>query len=463
MRLSIFEQLPLLPAFSSHIHGRELAAMGELLDRMPDELVLVHNDLLAGKPTSPNGRPGLTADQVLRTLVAKQMNGWSYNQMAFYLSDSQSYQAFCRVPFGNRAFSRAALQQNIKRLRPETIELINRKLLKLAGEDKIESGRKVRVDCTAIEANVHEPSDSSLLADWVRVVCRLLGQGAETFGLVVVDHTRRARRRALGILNAKSVVDREGLYRDLLRVTRMTQDEARRAVVRLELWEGSDPDLRRLAVDLAEVLTAFLAMCEKLIEQTETRVFRGETTPAAEKILSVFEPHTDIIIKDRRDIVYGHKVCLTTGASSLILDCVILDGNPADSTLAVPMVARLKEIFGRVPRQVAFDGGFASRANLETIREMEVQDVAFSKRRGIEISQMARSSWVYKRLRDFRAGIEGGISFLKRCFGWDRCNWSGLPSFKAYVWSSVLTANLLILARHQMAAAEAAARAVASG
>ena len=111
--------------------------------------------------------------------------------------------------------------------------------------------------------------------------------------------------------------------------------------------------------------------------------------------------------------------------------------------------------FGREPRQTVFDGGFAAKANLAAIKALGVSDVVFSKRRGMEVSDMARSDWVYKRLVRFRAGIEAGISFLKRSFGLTRCTWRGLRSFKAYTWASVLTANLLTLARYRLKPATA--------
>jgi IS5 family transposase len=177
-------------------------------------------------------------------------------------------------------------------------------------------------------------------------------------------------------------------------------------------------------------------------------VLQGETVPASDKVVSIFEPHTDIIVKDRRETHYGHKLCLTAGASGLVLDCVIESGNPADSTLAVKMIERQVDIFGRPPRQAAFDGGFASNDNLAAIKALKVEDVSFSKRRGLAISDMVKSTWVYRQLKRFRAGIESIISFLKRSFGWERCTWRSLESFKAYTWTSVVAANLLLLARH---------------
>jgi IS5 family transposase len=160
------------------------------------------------------------------------------------------------------------------------------------------------------------------------------------------------------------------------------------------------------------------------------------------------KPHTDIIIKDRRETLYGHKVCLTTGASGLVLDLVVQRGNPADSTLAHSMVVRVASVLGKTPKQVSFDGGFSSRANVHAIKAMGVQDVVFSKHVGLDVADMAKSQWVFRQLRNFRAGIEGAISFLKRTFRLGRCNWSGFESFRAYAWGSVLACNLLVVARH---------------
>jgi IS5 family transposase len=187
------------------------------------------------------------------------------------------------------------------------------------------------------------------------------------------------------------------------------------------------------------------------MEQTQRRVLGGEKVPASEKLVSLFEPHTDIIVKDRRDTLYGHKIFVTGGASGLILDCTVEAGNPADSSMALPMLQRQEALYGRPPRQAAMDGGFASKDNLDAAKALGVEDVCFQKKRGLKVSEMTRSSWVYKRLRDFRAGIEGLISFLKRAFGLDRCLWRGAESFASYVQASVLTANLLTLARHLLA------------
>ncbi len=147
----------------------------------------------------------------------------------------------------------------------------------------------------------------------------------------------------------------------------------------------------------------------------------GRTKPASLACRS----RTDIIKKSPRETVFGHKVFVSTGASSLILDCVVERGNPADSNYVQPFLERHRQLYGKVPRQSAWDGGFASAANLSWAKEQGVQDVAFSKKCGLTVESMVRSSWVYKQLKRFRAGIEGCIGTLKHTFGLHRCTWKG--------------------------------------
>jgi len=262
--------------------------------------------------------------------------------------------------------------------------------------------------------------------------------GDMVYADLVPDHSRRAKKRAMGVLNAKNDKIRTKHYRDLLKVAKKVAADAEGVRERLATKATSITALATWAE-----LGHYLPLARRVIEQTERRVLLGEKLKPDEKLVSIFEPHTDIIVKDRRETYYGHKLAITGGASGLLTDLVIEEGNPADSTIAEKMIARQQEIYGRVPRQAAFDGGFASKPNLASIKELGVKDVAFSKKRGLEVSNMTKSTWVYKRLRDFRAGIEGMISFLKRCFGLTRCTWRGLQSFKAYAWSSVVTANLV--------------------
>ena len=440
MRKKLQHQSPLVYPFIDHEHAEELRKISEIIDRLPYAGGLVYEDLVRDVADVNNGRPGLCGDQVLRLLILKQMNGFSYHEFAFHLADSRCYRAFCGFGIDEKAPSKSTLQANLKMILPQTVEVINRLLLAVAQEAGVEKGRTVRFDSTVVETNIHHPTDSSLLWDSVRVLARLLDRGRDLADVPVTNHTRRAKRRVLGILNAKSSAQRTPLYRDLLKVTRET-------VVMAEKMASALKDIAR---GLAAELNHYASLARRVIDQTERRVLRGESVPSPEKVVSIFEDHTDVVVKDRRETNYGHKIYLATGKSGLLLDCVIEDGNPADSSLAKELVERQKCFYARAPRQVAFDGGFASRVNLKDIKVSGVKDVLFNKKRGLKVLDMVKSTWVYKRLRNFRAGIEGIISFLKRCFGLDRCMWRGEESFRSYVWGSVLSANLLILARHSM-------------
>jgi IS5 family transposase len=447
MRKIVHKQLVIVQPHFEHEHALELQTISDLLEEVPQTTELVHKDLIRGLLDPEAGRNGMTAEQVLRALVVKQMNDFSYEELAFHLADSRSYRNFCRLGIGDGAPSKSALQRDIKKLKPETLEAINRILMGLAQKKGIEKGRKSRIDCTVVESNIHHPLDSSLLYDCVRVLCRLAQRAKESFDIdvAVSNHTRRAKRRALGILNARSDKKRNKLYRDLLKVTRKTVGEAERVVRSLRRMKGAD---LTAALGIIAEFEIFIPRVFQVVSQAERRVLNGEMPPPEEKIVSIFEAHTDIIRKDRRDTYYGHKVVISGGASGMVTDMMIVKGNPADSSLAVPMVERHEEIFGCLPKQASMDGGFASKPNLSDIKAKGVEDVAFSKKRGLKISEMAKSAWVYKRLRDFRAGVEGIISFLKRCFGLGRCIWRGFESFKSYAWSSVISANLLLMARH---------------
>ncbi len=451
MRTTVQDQPPLLGGFVVHSHGEELAEMDRLLREKPGLLELVNEDLQRGCQNPGTGRRGMSAEQVLRVLIVKQMTQCSYRKLAFHLADSQSYRSFCQLGFFDASPTRSTLQSNMKRIRAETLDQINHGLLGVAKAARVEAGRRVRVDATVVGTNIHVPTDSSLLYDVVRVLSRLMKRGQKLFGVQGEWHTRRAKRRALEVLNSKDLLTRRKAYQDLLMTTRRTMRAAQAAADGLNQVKPSGLLGEDIAKALASDLGQYIDLGETVVHQAEQRVMKGNTVPQDEKLFSIFEPHTDIIIKDRRAVQFGHKVTLTTGKSSLILDCVIEEGNPADTTLATRMIQRQSELYERPPRQASLDGGYASKVNVAAIKGMGVKDVAMHKKRGIDISEMASSAGVFKVLRNFRAGIEGGISFLKRCFGLDRCLWEGYASFKAYVWASVLAANLLMLARHRIA------------
>ena len=430
--------------YPDHDMGRVLALMSRLLDEHPEFLEWIAADVDRGGASSV-GRCGLPCEVILRCGILKHLWQSDYRELEFVLVDSVSARRFTRVdPL--RSPKRSALQRCIGAVRAEVWERINRVLLGRARDDKIEAGRKVRIDSTVTETHILDPSDSQLLYDAVRVLSRLLARGREKLGpdaFPFHDHRRAAKRKKWKIPKAR-MKRKVKLYRELLAVVRRTLRYTDGALAAVEGREEPWLDAWRTQV------AHYRDLAGAVVRQTVRRVLRGEKVPAEEKVVSLFEPHTDIIRKGGRRVQYGHKVNLGSGASGLVFDAVVEAGNPADSSRCLPMIERHAAIYGSVPEQVACDGGYASKANLAEAKALGVRDMVFHKKRGLKATDMASSPRVYGRLRNFRAGMEAVVSYLKRCFGLGRCNWRGLEHFRAYVWSAVVTHNLWMIARRKL-------------
>ena len=440
VQTSIFE------AYAEHEIGRELKAMSDWLDQHIDLLDWVAADVKQ-RNVEETGRKGLSIESVLRCGILKQYRQLSYEDLVFCLMDSTSCRTFARLSMAWFP-KKATLQSCISAISDVTWEQMNQRLLRSADKAKKEQGKLLRIDSTVTESPIHAPSDSTLLWDSVRVLVRLLERAeALAEGVTTIayrNHQRVARKRARSICYTRGRREKAALYRDLIRVTRNSLRYAEEARVQLlavipyepmayELWQAQFNHYKRLI--------------QKVIDQAERRVFQGEKVAASEKIVSIFEEHTDIIVKGSREIQYGHKLNLSTGRSGMILDVVIEEGNPADADRFLPMLERHIEHYGRAPRQMAADGGYASLENLRDAKARQVEDVVFHKKRGLKVEEMAKSPWVYRKLRNFRAGIEAGISCMKRAYGLGRCTWKGLKHFRAYVWSSVVAHNLALFGR----------------
>ena len=438
MRRNRENQLPLSGLWPDHRLAQELKAVSKIVDDNPSILELVLHDL-CDTVRSGQGARGLSAEQVLRAAILKNWHQLSYAKLAFHLSDSQSFRRFARLPL-HWTPSASCLQENVSRIQASTWQQINRLLVQWAEGQGLERGRKIRVDATAVESPIPYPRDSQLLSDSIRVLTRLLRRLARHHPVVFQDHRRRAKRRCLNIGNHRGK-RRLRAYRDLLKVARKTAHYAEMALQQADRFT----DLPSLVN--TEKLRHYGHLMMRIIDQTERRVLRGEKVPAGEKVLSLFEEHTDVIRKKNRETVFGHKLFLTGGASGLMLDGEVVRGNPNDAGQFQRWIRRQYDLYGRWPRQVSCDGCFASRPNLEWAKEQGISDVAFAKKRGLKVPEMVRSSWVYRQLRRFRAGIEGCISMLKRVFGVGRCTWKGWAHFQQYVYFSITSFNLLVLAR----------------
>ncbi|HEX9638627.1 MAG TPA: ISNCY family transposase [Acidobacteriota bacterium] len=447
MRQERTVQMSIFDLFAGHEIGRELKAMSAWLDEHPELLRLVSLDLRRDG-VRETGRRGLPAEAVLRCALLKQHRQLSYQELAFHLEDSWSFHAFARLPVAWTP-KKSVLQKTISAIRAESWEAINRTLLAGARENRVEPGRVVRLDSTVTAALLHEPSDSSLLWDAMRVMARLLKGAARWLGAHGPswrDRRRAAKRRACAIQYTRGRPKLVQLYRELIDLIRSTLADLDRVATQVANATGSAAARWRAKVD------HYRPLIERVISQAKRRVLAGEAVPAGDKLVSLFEAHADIIVKGSRKVDYGHKLNLTTGRSGLILDMVVEAGNPADSERLLAMLDRHVALYGQAPRQLAADGGYASPDNLAQAKARGVRDMAFHKKAGLRIEDMVKSRWVYRKLRNFRAGIEADISCLKRAYGLARCTWRGLEHFRAYIWSSVVAYNLALFTRLKPAA-----------
>lgn len=448
-------QTPLLPTVDSDFRpALELEEMSRILDAHPDISKLVHQDLV-GDRNAATGRKGLTGDQVLRLALLKQLRGYSYGELPFQITDSLSARRFVRIGIADGVPSDTTIWENVAKVRPETWQAIFRRTAEIGVKLRVDDGSRVRGDCTVVEADIHYPTDSSLLSDFVRVVARALGRlRDEGLKFRFSNHSVQAKRRDIGIhwttgkREAGTAAKRKALYKQALRVARKTAGYVENALVALdrcnEIWSKT----------VAAELRNLLELGRKVIDQTHRRVILNKKVPARQKIASIFEPHTDIICKDNQGPYFGHKVLLATGASGLLLDCEVLDGNPRDSSLVGSLIDRIINVTNRVPDELAFDGGFSSRRALGYAKSKGIATTSFSKHPGIQPEEMvphelrSKAKLVLKAMRHFRAGIEATISFLKHSFGLVRCTWRGQARFHSYIHSTAAAFNLLIMARH---------------
>lgn len=414
------------------------------MDDNPTIIALANSALLNPK-AKKTGRKGLSVESIVRAGLLKQMMGFSYEELSFLVMDSWTFSSFTRI-FGQTT-SASGLQSCIARIDADTWELMNRQLLAVAAEQGIEKGRVVRIDSTVTKTDIHPPTDSSLLWDCARCSIRLMRSMMIHFDVgsfSFCDHRLVTKRNANKIEFARGA-NKTKLYKELIKYTKKTKGYLKQSL------QTPAPNAGVTYLVQVAQAEALIELTEKVISQTERRVLEGEKVPYDEKVLSIFETHTDIIVKGAREVQFGHKLNFTTGRSGLVLDVVVEQGDPADSAPFCPMIARQKEIYGRAPRQTAAEGGYASQENVQRGKELGVKDVAFHKKCGIKVEDMVKSTWVYKNLRSFRAGIEGNISCLKRRYGLTRCLWKGLEKFKSYIWASSVAYNLMQLARIQLA------------
>lgn len=436
----------------------ERDAVLDQLDRLLEDDVLfeaVKADLAQRRPqTLSRGRPSTPVEVILRMLVVKHLYNWSYERTERFVADSITLRQFCRV-YLQSVPDDTVLIKWANLIQPETLEQLLAHIVDLARQLKVTRGRKLRTDGTVVESNIHYPTDSSLLADGVRVLGRALGrarkvlQSAGTHTVHVAkevfrNRTRSARNVAREIgRQAKKARDRtKRAYRKLLRITRASVKQTRQVI----------QVLKETAIEgdaaLAQQMEHIVPLVEQVIDQTARRVLQGEQVPVADKIVSLFEPHTDIIRRGKpgRTAEFGHKVWFDEVDGGLVSNYRVLEGNPNDRTQWRPSLAQHQALFDRPPDQMSGDRGMYSPDNEAAAEQAGVRRVILPKPgyRSVERKEHERQRW-FRRGRHYHNGVEGRISVLKRRHGLNRCRYHGRKGFRRWGGWGIIAHNLLVI------------------
>ena len=424
----------------------EYKTLSEILDQQPKILELVHRDLeRLSRSTSRRGRKAVfTSENLFRAIVVMQREGLDYREASIRIAESETLQRFCRL-LKKPTIDFTLLNKAFGALQSETWEMTNHLLALEALSAETISVDHVRTDTTVTECNIHWPTDASLLWDIYRVAAREMSYGRE-----LDPCSCPWRFHAKKIKKLYLYVTRYSKSRNKKRL-RKVRREMKTLIVRVEeilekvegfvAWAERSTCLKLVAIGAA--LADQLGVMRQVTEVARRREFDGEQVPNSDKVFSLFEPHTELIKRGRRSrpVEFGHKVLLTQSKEKFITDYVVLEKSCNDSELLPMVIERHEERFGSRPESIAADKGFCPDADVYEELEDEI-DYLGVPRSTREFGDTMMGIW-----QQWRAGIEGTISCLKRAFRLARCCFRGFKNFASAIGSAVFCHNLTILAK----------------
>lgn len=424
----------------------------------PQLIELVGNCLASRSPASTRtGRLGMAPDRLLRCCVLKHLKGWSFRQLARELRCNLIYRRFTHFD-AEATPDHSIFVRTFALLSPSVTEKIHERVVGLARQQGVAKGRKLRTDTTAVESNVHFPTDSSLLGDGIRVLSRSLKRIADQCkkgAVEVVHHGRAVKHRLLEISRAAkspAKASRKRLRDSYQKLLALTRRVVRQAGQVLQRWKKGKlavtGNLLKVEVQVGQ-LQHFLPLVEKVIAQTKERVFEGNRHVVG-KVLSLFEPHTQVIRKGKahKPNEFGRLMRIDEVENGIVSGYEVLEGNAADTNSFCPAIEQHKALFGHAPDLAAADRGFFSARNEQEAKGLGVEKVALPARGRLSKKRANRQKerW-FKRALRWRAGSERTISHLKNQFSMKRAFYKGELGFQRYVSWCVITKNLVSMAR----------------
>ena len=418
----------------------ELAFMDTILNENPRLYEIIAPDMMELNKSSKVGRQDSpTVEQVVRAALYKEIKKLDYRELEYAQEDSRICGAFIKLE-ERSPFSFEMFQKYISKIRAESLRAlmveINRIMMQ---EEGIEDGKSLRTDSTVVETDIHYPTNNALIWDCMKTSHRLLKKLEEKGKIKKVrNYQKQGKKNEFKINNTKKKEKRAELFEKQLKLFRMSINQARKVVG--EIIFGADLGVLSIVAELKGLLPKM----EKVYDISYRHELLGESVPNSEKIFSIYEGHTDIIVKGSREVAFGHKVNLATGRSNLILDCEITDGNPKDSNLYEGVLERVRSDYGIRPRDMVSDGAYASLRNQEKAKEYGIVNIVFNKIVG-SLKNVVQSVHMETRLKKWRSGMEAVISNVKRGFNLFRCDWKGREHFDAKVLWSVIAYNIRVM------------------
>jgi IS5 family transposase len=430
-----------------------LKRISEFLDHQPQIVERVGQDLQWGLKKPDTGRTTITPAQVLRSLVLMRVKNWDYRELRERIADGYTLRRFTGF-YSRRVPKHDAFNRAFNKLRPQTLKALNELVLKAALDLGLEDGKKLRVDTTVVETDIHHPTDSTLLWDVVRVITRLIGRLAELLPNRVdgfSDRRRSARRRMQEIQRLtprQRPTLQQDKYRQLIAITQQVVHNARGVLEKTKDECAVDLLDDIIIGELRRSIEHYCQLGDRVIDQSRRRVLKAEPVPPDEKIYSIFETHTDLIKRGKvqKPIEFGHKIFLAESTRGLITQYDVLQGNPSDHLQVAPSLKRHQETFGFAPVLYSSDRGFFSDEPSPACQEVKLLCIPQRGGKRTAERQAFEKSAEFKKGQRFRAGIEGRISVLFRGRGMKRCLAQGRERFEVLVGAAVLTNNLMAIA-----------------
>jgi IS5 family transposase len=453
----LFEPLKLKFGQPNWARNPELCVIDTILEEHPELIRMMKDDVCRGSAESNFGRQDVpSVEQVVRGAIYKELRGIPYEELELHQEDSKICEQFMKLE--NKQFSQKTMQKYIARISGEKLDALMVALNKLMIADAYEDVSKFVQDSTVVETDIHYPTNNSLVWDCIKETHRLLSHLKEEIDTVDYrDYKKGAKKICYKINNTKNEDERTELFKaQLITFTKCINQVSNVLEKKLEYGAVS-----ARSIGLLTELEELVPVMEKVYSQTERREIKKETVANVDKVFSIYEQHTDNIVKGQRDAQFGHKVNIGCGKSNLILGVDIPRGNPSDGTLYQDMLNKVITDYGVVPDSVTTDGGYASKANQEFAKGKGITNIVFTKIVG-SLKNITTSVNMETRLKKWRSAIEAIISNLKRGFGIRRCTWKGWEHFVQKVYWSVIGYNIRVMTACVLAALKRATASTAT-